>query len=139
MVDAGVIEEQAAHARVNRRFIGVERGFDLDVLNDHVLDCLDICALDRHGERLAAQLSILKCLPACAYVRSDLMKGRTMSAKKFRLPSPAEMAILELLAEKEMYGLELIGHSSRFRLTRASVYTVLARMQHKGLIYLTPS
>jgi DNA-binding PadR family transcriptional regulator len=57
-----------------------------------------------------------------------------MSERKFKLPSPSEMAILELLADNEMYGLELVGNSGRLNLSRGSVYTMLARMQHKGLL-----
>jgi DNA-binding PadR family transcriptional regulator len=54
-----------------------------------------------------------------------------MSERKFKLPSPSEMAILELLADNEM---ELVGNSGRLNLSRGSVYTMLARMQHKGLL-----
>lgn len=50
----------------------------------------------------------------------------------FKLPSPTEVAILELLSGKDMYGLEMVKASER--LTRASIYVILNRMEDKGLV-----
>ena len=53
-------------------------------------------------------------------------------SKDFKLPSPTEVAVLELLAGKEMYGLEMVKASDR--LTRGSIYVILNRMEDKGLV-----
>ena len=53
-----------------------------------------------------------------------------------RLPTlpPKEALILELLvAEPEMYGLQLVAASKR-RLKRGTVYVTLGRMEEKGFI-----
>ena len=55
-----------------------------------------------------------------------------MTDKDFKLPSPTEVAVLELLAGKEMYGLEMVKASDR--LTRGSIYVILNRMEDKGLV-----
>jgi DNA-binding PadR family transcriptional regulator len=52
--------------------------------------------------------------------------------KDFKLPSPTEVAVLELLAGKEMYGLQMVKASDR--LTRGSIYVILNRMEDKGLV-----
>ncbi len=55
-----------------------------------------------------------------------------MSDEGFKLPSPTEIAVLELLAAKEMYGLEMVKASER--LCRGSIYVILNRMEDKGLV-----
>ena len=55
-----------------------------------------------------------------------------MNNKDFKLPSPTEVAVLELLSGKKMYGLEMVKSSDR--LTRGSIYVILNRMEDKGLI-----
>ena len=55
-----------------------------------------------------------------------------MSDKDFKLPSPTEIAVLELLVGKEMYGLEMVKASDR--LTRGGIYVTLNRMEDKGLV-----
>ena len=55
-----------------------------------------------------------------------------MSEKDFKLPSRTEVAVLELLSGKEMYGLEMVKASDR--LTRGSIYVILNRMEDKGLV-----
>lgn len=55
-----------------------------------------------------------------------------MGDKDFKLPSPTEIAVLELLVGKEMYGLEMVKTSDR--LTRGGIYVTLNRMEDKGLV-----
>lgn len=55
-----------------------------------------------------------------------------MGDKDFKLPSPTEVAVLELLVGKEMYGLEMVKASDR--LTRGGIYVTLNRMEEKGFI-----
>ena len=55
-----------------------------------------------------------------------------MNDKDFKLPSPTEVAVLELLVGKEMYGLEMVKASGR--LTRGGIYVTLNRMEEKGLV-----
>lgn len=55
-----------------------------------------------------------------------------MRDKDFKLPSPTEVAILELLVGKEMYGLEMVKSSDRLK--RGTVYVTLDRMEDKGLV-----
>jgi PadR family transcriptional regulator, regulatory protein PadR len=50
----------------------------------------------------------------------------------FKLPSPIEVAILELLSGKEMYGLEMVKASDRLK--RGTIYVTLNRMEEKGLV-----
>lgn len=52
-----------------------------------------------------------------------------------RLPtiSPVESFILDLVEERERYGLELVDLSAG-RLKRGSVYVTLGRMEHKGFV-----
>jgi DNA-binding PadR family transcriptional regulator len=52
-----------------------------------------------------------------------------------RLPSisATESLIIDLLADGERYGLELVG-SSRGRLKRGTIYVTLARMEKKGFV-----
>jgi DNA-binding PadR family transcriptional regulator len=59
-------------------------------------------------------------------------KGVIVTDKDFKLPSPTEVAVLELLSGKEMYGLEMVKASDR--LTRGSIYVILNRMEDKGLV-----
>lgn len=49
-----------------------------------------------------------------------------------RLPA-SENVILELLAGRESYGLELVA-ASEGRLTRGGIYVTLGRMETKGLV-----
>ena len=62
----------------------------------------------------------------------SLTKGAVVNDKEFKLPSPTEVAILQLLSGKEMYGLEMVKASER--LTRGSIYVILNRMEDKGLV-----
>ena len=55
-----------------------------------------------------------------------------MNDKDFKLPSRTEVAVLELLSGKKMYGLEMVKASDR--LTRGSIYVILNRMEDKGLV-----
>ena len=55
-----------------------------------------------------------------------------MNDKDFKLPSRTEVAVLELLSGKKMYGLEMVKSSDR--LTRGSIYVILNRMEDKGLV-----
>ena len=50
----------------------------------------------------------------------------------FKLPTDTEVAVLELLVGKEMYGLEMVKASDR--LNRRSIYVHLNRMEEKKLI-----
>ena len=52
-----------------------------------------------------------------------------------RLPSisPVESFILDLVEDRERYGLELVDLSAG-RLKRGSVYVTLGRMEHKGFV-----
>ena len=61
-----------------------------------------------------------------------LRNGEIVKDKAFKLPSPTEIAVLELLSGKEMYGLEMVKASDR--LTRGSIYVILNRMEDKGLV-----
>jgi PadR family transcriptional regulator, regulatory protein PadR len=56
-------------------------------------------------------------------------------AKNDRLPSisTTESLIIDLLHDRERYGLELIEASNR-RLKRGTIYVTLARMETKGFI-----
>ena len=47
--------------------------------------------------------------------------------------SPTEYLILELLQDRERFGLELVEHSQGV-LKRGTVYVTLARMQDKGYV-----
>jgi len=47
--------------------------------------------------------------------------------------SPTEHLILELLADEEMFGLQLVEQSKR-ALKRGTVYVTLGRMQDKGYV-----
>lgn len=49
------------------------------------------------------------------------------------LPSRTERLILELVADREAFGLELIQRSGG-RLKRGTVYVTLGRMQEKGYV-----
>ena len=52
-----------------------------------------------------------------------------------RIPtlSSKETLILELLVQKELYGLQLVAASKR-RLKRGTIYVTLARMETKGYV-----
>jgi DNA-binding PadR family transcriptional regulator len=50
--------------------------------------------------------------------------------------SPKELLVLELLRDRELYGLQLVA-ASRGRLKRGTVYVTLGRMEEKGYISST--
>jgi len=64
-----------------------------------------------------------------------LLHVRQLLLVKTRLPSisPVESLILDLVEERERYGLELVDRSAG-RLKRGSVYVTLGRMEHKGFV-----
>jgi PadR family transcriptional regulator, regulatory protein PadR len=55
-----------------------------------------------------------------------------MGKQDFKLPSPTEVAVLELLSGKEMYGLEMVKASDRLK--RGTIYVTLDRMEDKRLV-----
>jgi DNA-binding PadR family transcriptional regulator len=50
--------------------------------------------------------------------------------------SPKELLVLELLGDRDLYGLQLVA-ASRRRLKRGTVYVTLGRMEEKGYITST--
>jgi DNA-binding PadR family transcriptional regulator len=51
--------------------------------------------------------------------------------------SPKELLVLELLRDRELYGLQLVA-ASRGRLKRGGIYVTLGRMEEKGLVASVP-